>query len=79
MVQNLLTKMSQLKKYFQKKNLTVRRIYVSYKLYRVIILSKKMMEERYKKKYGKRKTLTFQSASEAVGDRCMEVIQSGKW
>ena len=71
--------MSQLKKYFQSKRIGIKRKYISNKLDKAIIISQKMLQDRYKKKYGKRRVLTYQATTSAVGDRIIELIQNGKW
>jgi len=71
--------MSELKKYFHKKRISIKRTYISNKLDRAIRISKAMLEQNYKKKYGKKSVLTYQATSEAVGDRIIELIQDGKW
>ena len=71
--------MSQLKKYFHKKRINVKRTYISNKLDRAIRMSKSILEQRYKRRYGKRRGLTYQATSDAVGDRIIELMQNGKW
>jgi len=71
--------MSELKKYFHKKRINIKRVYISNKLDRAIRVSKSMLEQTFKKKFGKRGVLTYQATSDAVGDRIIELIQDGKW
>jgi len=71
--------MSELRKYFQKKNLRVSRGYISKKLDFEIRKTKELLEKRYKAKYGKRKNMTYQASSEAVADRIRELRYNGKW
>ena len=71
--------MTELKKYFHKKRLPVRRSYISTKLDLAIKKSGLMLEQKYKLKYKKKRNITYQSASEAVGDRIIELIQDGRW
>jgi len=71
--------MSELKKYFHKKRINIKRVYIANKLDRAIRMSKSMLEQRYKGKYGKRRSLTYQATTDAVGDRIIELMQNGKW
>ena len=38
-----------------------------------------ILEERYKRKYGKRKKATNQAINEAITDRIMELLLNGKF
>jgi len=71
--------MSELKKYFNKKRIPVKRSYISSKLDLAIRKSGLMLEQKYRVKFKRRGNITYQSASEAVGDRIIELIQDGKW
>ena len=71
--------MSELKKYFHRKRLNVKRSYISNKMDRAIRMSKSMLEQKYRKKYGRKRILTYQATTDAVGDRIIELIQNGKW
>lgn len=71
--------MSELKKYFHRKRIPVKRVLIANKLDRAIRTSQSLLEMKYARKYGKRKNLTYQAASEAVGERIIELIQDGRW
>lgn len=71
--------MSEILKYFHRKKLRVCRSYIDSKLDYEIRKTKELLEARYKKKYGKKNTMTYQSSSEAVADRIRELRQNGKW
>jgi len=71
--------MSQLKKYFQKKRINIKRVYVANKLDREVKIAKSILQDRYKRKYGKRRILTYQATTDAVADRIKELRQNGIW
>lgn len=71
--------MSELKKYFHSKRISISRSYISKKLDFEIRKTKEILEQRYKNKYGRKAKLTYQSASDAVADRIKELRYSGKW
>jgi len=71
--------MIQLLKYFHRKRIKIKRSYISSKLDYEIRKTQEILESRYKTKYKKRGTITYQSASEAVADRIKELRQNGEW
>jgi hypothetical protein len=71
--------MSQLKKYFHLKGIMTRRDYIPSKGVRIKNNVKRMLEERYKRKFGKRKPLTNQATYLAIFDRVEELLQDGKF
>jgi len=65
--------------YFRRKNIKIKRVYVSSKLDLEIKKTKELLEQRFKHKYGKKGKLSYQSSTEAVADRIKELRQNGKW
>ena len=71
--------MSQLKKYFHRKNLPIAREYMPSKYVKVRNRVKIILEARYKKKYGKRRKITNQAVNEAITDRITELLINGRF
>jgi len=71
--------MTQLKKYFHRKNLPIVREYMPSKYLKVRNRVKSILEDRYKRKYGKRRKITNQAVNEAISDRITELLQNGRF
>jgi len=71
--------MSELKKYFHRKNMPIMREYMPSKYVRVRNRVKLILEERYKRKYGKKRKITNQAVNEAITDRITELLLNGRF
>lgn len=79
MVQGELSKMSELKKYFHRKNMPIIREYMPSKYLKVRNRVKKILEDRYSRKYRKKRKITNQAVNEAISDRITELLQNGRF
>ena len=79
MVQGEHSKMSQLKKYFHRKNLAITREYMPKKYVGVRNRVKLILEARYKRKFGKKRKITNQAVNEAITDRIQELLINGRF
>jgi hypothetical protein len=71
--------MSQLKKYFHIKRISVQRDYIPAKGVRIKNTVKKMLQDQYKRKYKKKRCITNQATYLAIFDRVEELLQDGKF
>lgn len=71
--------MSELKKYFHRKNMPVVREYMPKKYLNIRNVVKKILQDKYAKVYKKKRKLTNQAVNEAITDRVRELLQDGKF
>jgi hypothetical protein len=65
--------------YFRRKNIRVKRAYISSALDMEIRKTKELLEQRFKRKYGGKGCLSYQASTQAVADRIRELRQNGTW
>jgi len=71
--------MTELKKYFHRKNMPIVREYMPKKYIAIRNKIKITLETKYKRKFGKVKKITNQAVNEAIVDRIKELLLNGRF